>query len=179
MGVLYEIGLKKEESFCPPRELNLLYLQSSGFAIDWREAKVRWIDKARDIAKEYKHNCQELQQIKEYLQVSIASGGSPVVSGKISKPVEAAVERKMMQSRYLYLQQAVNAVENAMETVLQKPQGDLTIKLFNMVYYDKSYTLCGAAQALNLTERTARRYNWFFLKMVAESMGFINFTSEK
>lgn len=84
-----------------------------------------------------------------------------------------------MQSRYLYLQQAVNAVENAMETVLQKPQGDLTIKLFNMVYYDKSYTLCGAAQALNLTERTARRYNWFFLKMVAESMGFINLTPKK
>ena len=106
---------------------------------------MRWIYKARDIAKEYKHNCQELQQIKEYLQVSIASGGSPVVSGKISKPVEAAVERKMMQSRYLYLQQAVNAVENAMETVLQKPQGDLTIKLFNMVYYDKSYTICGAS----------------------------------
>lgn len=140
---------------------------------------MRWIYKARDIAKEYKHNCQELRQIEEYLQVSTTSGGSPVVSGKISKPVEAAVERKMMQARYLYLQQAVNAVENAMETVLQKPQGDLTIKLFNMVYYDKSYTLCGAAQALNLTERTARRYNWFFLKMVAESMGFINLTPKK
>ena len=179
MGVLYEIGLKKEESFRPPHEPNLLYLQSSGFAIDWREAKVRWIYKARDIAKEYKHNCQELRQIEEYLQVSTTSGGSPVVSGKISKPVEAAVERKMMQARYLYLQQAIDAVEDAMETVLQKPQGDLTIKLFNMVYYDKSYTLCGAAQALNLTERTARRYNWFFLKMVAESMGFINLTPKK
>ena len=140
---------------------------------------MRWIDKARDIAKEYKHNCQELQQIEEYLQVSTTSGGSPVVNGKISKPVEAAVERKMMQARYLYLQQAIGAVESAMTAVLQKPQGDLTIRLFNMVYYDRSYTLYGAAQALNLTERTARRYNWFFLKMVAESMGFINLSPKK
>ena len=176
MGVLYEIGLKKEESFRPPHEPNLLYLQSSGFAIDWREAKVRWIYKARDIAKEYKHNCQELRQIEEYLQVSTTSGGSPVVSGKISKPVEAAVERKMMQARYLYLQQAIDAVEDAMEAVLQKPQGDLTIKLFNMVYYDKSYTICGASAELNIGEATAKRYNNYFLKMAAIAMGFIEFS---
>ena len=136
---------------------------------------MRWIDKARDIAKEYKHNCQELQQIEEYLQVSTTSGGSPVVNGKISKPVEAAVERKMMQARYQYLQQAVNAVENAMETVLRKPQGDLTIKLFNMVYYRKSYTLYGAAREIGISEATAKRYNTYFLKMVAISMGFLEF----
>ena len=137
---------------------------------------MRWIYKARDIAKEYKHNCQELRQIEEYLQVPTASGGSPVVNGKISKPVEAAVERKMMQARYLYLQQAIGAVESAMTAVLQKPQGDLTIKLFNMVYYDKSYTICGAAQILNIGEATAKRYNNYFLKMVAISMGFIEFS---
>lgn len=134
---------------------------------------MRWIYKARDIAKEYKHNCQELQQIEEYLQVSTASGGSPVVNGKISKPVEAAVERKMMQARYLYLQQAIGAVENAMTAVLQKPQGDLTIKLFNMVYYDKSYTICGAAAELNISLSTAKRYLNYFLKNIAISMGFL------
>lgn len=140
---------------------------------------MRWIDKARDVAKEYKRNCQELRQIEESLQMSAnSSGGSAVMSSKISKPVEAAVERKMMQARYLYLQQAVGAVEEAMESVLRKPQGDLTIKLFNMVYYDRSHTLYGAAQALNLTERTARRYNYFFLKTIAESMGYVNMTSQ-
>ena len=137
---------------------------------------MRWIDKARDIAKEYKHNCQELRQIEEYLQVPTTSGGSPVVSGKISKPVEAAVERKMMQTRYLFFQQAIDAVEDAMETVLQKPQGDLTIKLFNMVYYYKSCTLYGAAPKLGISEVTAKRYNRYFLKIIAIDMGFINFS---
>lgn len=141
---------------------------------------MRWIDKARDVAKEYKRNCQELRQIEESLQMSAnSSGGSAVMSSKISKPVEAAVERKMMQVRYLYLQQAVCAVEEAMESVLRKPQGDLTIKLFNMVYYDRSHTLYGAAQVLNLTERTAKRYNRFFLKIIAESMGYVDMTSQK
>lgn len=138
---------------------------------------MRWIDKARDVAKEYKRNCQELRQIEESLQMSAnSSGGSAVMSSKISKPVEAAVERKMMQARYLYLQQAVGAVEEAMESVLRKPQGDLTIKLFNMVYYDRSHTLYGAAQKTGISEATAKRYNRYFLKMVAMGMGFINFS---
>ena len=59
---------------------------------------MRWIDKARDIAKEYKHNCQELQQIEEYLQVSTTSGGSPVVNGKISKPVEGCIAKATRRS---------------------------------------------------------------------------------
>lgn len=139
---------------------------------------MRWIDKARDVAKEYKRNCLELRQIEEALQASAnSSGGTPVMSSKISKPVETAVERKMMQTRYLYLQQAVAAVEEAMESVLRKPQGDLTIKLFNMIYYNHSHTLYGAAQVLNITERTAKRYNRYFLKMIAESLGFVEISS--
>lgn len=138
---------------------------------------MRWIYKARNVAKEYKRNCQELRQIEESLQMSAnSSGGSAVRSSKISKPVEAAVERKMMQARYLYLQQAVGAVEEAIESVLRKPQGDLTIKLFNMVYYDRSHTISGAAQKLCIGEATAKRYTNYFLKMVAISMGFINFS---
>lgn len=137
---------------------------------------MRWIYKARDVAKEYKRNCLELRQIEEVLQASAnSSGGTAVMSSKISKPVEAAVERKMMQARYVYLQQAVDAVEEAMESVLRKPQGDLTIKLFNMVYYHKSHTVCGAAQVLHIGEATAKRYNNYFLKTVAISMGFIEF----
>lgn len=139
---------------------------------------MRWIDKARDVAKEYKRNCLELRQIEEVLQASAnSSGGTAVMNSKISKPVEAAVERKMMQTRYLYLQQAVAAVEEAMESVLRKPQGDLTIKLFNMIYYNHSHTLYGAAQVLNITERTAKRYNRYFLKMIAESLGFVEIPS--
>lgn len=140
---------------------------------------MRWVDKARDVAKEYKRNCLELRQIEEFLQASVSSsGGSPVMNGKISKPVEAAVERKMMQARYQYLRQAVAAVEEAMESVLRKPQGDLTLRLFNMVHYYQSHTLYGAALELNISEKTARRYTRYFLKIIAEQMGYINLTSQ-
>lgn len=143
-----------------------------------KETLSRWIDKARDVSKEYKSNLKELRQLEECLiMLETQSGDSPGVGGgKISKPVEAAVERKMMLARYQYLKQAVTAVEIAMTRVQGKPQGDLTIKLFNMVYYNRSHTLYGAATFLNLTERTAKRYNRFFLKSVAELMGFVDFS---
>lgn len=140
-----------------------------------KEALSRWIDKARDVSKEYKSNLKELRQLEEYLNMlETQSSDSPgVASGKISKPVEAAVERKMMLARYQYLKQAITSVEIAMTRVQKKPQGDLTIKLFNMVYYNRSHTLYGAAQSLAISEVTAKRYNRFLLKEIAFQMGFI------
>lgn len=132
---------------------------------------MRWIDRARDIAKCYRKNCEELKRIRE-AETALPSrqGGR---NGKISKPVEAAVERRMVMERRRYLEQSIAAVDFAMETVLQKPNGAVTVQLFNMVYWERSHTLCGAAVKLYISERTARNYNKYFLKMVAVSMGFI------
>lgn len=87
-----------------------------------------------------------------------------VKGGKISKPVEVAVERSESVAREAYLQRSVDAVQYAMEQVLKKPQGELTIKLFDMVYYYRSHTLYGAAQVLHVSVETAKRYNKAFLR---------------
>lgn len=132
-----------------------------------------WIDRARWDAKEYRSNCIELQRLKELRMLPVSSKRIPVKGGKISKPVEAAVEQSESVAREVYLQRSVDAVQYAMEQVLKKPQGELTIKLFDMVYYNRSYTLYGAARTLHIGEATAKRYNRYFLKMIAEFMGYI------
>ncbi|NCE74562.1 hypothetical protein D1157_06030 [Anaerotruncus sp. X29] len=132
-----------------------------------------WIDRARWDAKEYRSNCIELRRLKELRMLPASSERVPVKGGKISKPVEVAVEQSESVAREAYLQRSVDAVQYAMEQVLKKPQGELTIKLFDMIYYNRSHTLYGAAQVLHLTERTAKRYNRYFLKMIAERLGYI------
>lgn len=132
-----------------------------------------WIDKARWDAKEYRSNCIELQRLKELRMLPTSSERTAVKGGKISKPVEAAVERSESVAREAYLQRSVEAVQYAMEQVLKKPQGELTIKLFDMVYYHRSHTLYGAAQNVHISYGTAKNYNKFFLKCIASNMGYI------
>lgn len=134
---------------------------------------MRWIDRARDIAKCYRKNCEELKRIRE-AETALPSrqGGR---NGKISKPVEAAVERRMVMERRRYLEQSIAAVDFAMETVLQKPNGAVTVQLFNMVYWEKSHTLEGASLKAGVSYETGKRYNKYFLKMVAADMGFLNY----
>lgn len=123
-----------------------------------------WIDRARWDAKEYRSNCIELQRLKELRMLPASSERAVVKGGKISKPVEVAVERSESVAREAYLQRSVDAVQYAMEQVLKKPQGELTIKLFDMVYYYRSHTLYGAAQVLHVSVETAKRYNKAFLR---------------
>lgn len=135
---------------------------------------MRWIDKAREVAKEYRHNCQELRALREAEDgLQARSQGTPVMCGKVSRPVEAEVERRQMQERRRYLEQATGAVEYAIDKVMEKPQGMITFNLFHMVYYDGTHKLYGAAQELHISEITAKRYNRFFLKMVAVAMGYL------
>lgn len=133
-----------------------------------------WIDKARVVAKEYRTNCKELQQIIEAETFTFSGNAIGTIKGnKISKPVEIAVEQRLMQERKAYLEKAINAVNYAMEQVLQKPNGADTLNLFNMVYWNRSHTLYGAAFTVGISEATAKRYNRFFLKMLAVAMGYL------
>ncbi|MCI8442552.1 MAG: hypothetical protein HFG27_08480 [Provencibacterium sp.] len=135
---------------------------------------MRWIYKARCIVQEYRKNCQELHELEARMQGPSVSVQVSIMSSKISKPVEAAVEQLALQERKRYLELAVNAVELATEAVLKKPQGSVTVRLVDMLYYQGTHTLSGVAQALDISEPTAKRYHRFFLKMVALHMGYLS-----
>lgn len=135
----------------------------------------KWIDKAREVAKEYRSNCEELRRLREAEEgIPSLPQGVPVMNGKISRPVETEVERRILRERRRYLEQATEAVNFAIDQVMEKPQGILTFKMFQMVYYYHTHRLYGAALELNISEITAKRYNRYFLKMIAMAMGFLD-----
>lgn len=133
---------------------------------------MRWIDQARQIAKEYRSNCRELEELQKTRTYAQQSSGGTGRSRKISKPVERAVEQIAEQERMEHLKKSIKAVDFALEMVSLKPNGADTRKLFDMLYYHKSHTMLGAAQELHISERTAKNYNKYFLKVVAIKMGF-------
>lgn len=132
---------------------------------------MRWQDDAKRVAYRYKENCRELDRLMH-------SGKPPVPmvsarSGKISKPVEAEVMRLLANERIAHLQKATQAVEYALAVVMLKPQGETTVRLWELVYRDGTHMLYGAAMVLNISEVTAKRYNAYLLKMIAIKMGYL------
>ena len=131
---------------------------------------IRWIEDAKRIAYRYADNCKELERLQYTASPSHEAGGR---SGRISKPTEAAVMREYDQARIAHLRQATRAVEYALAMVRQKPQGEDTVRLFEMVYRDQTHRLYGAAVELHISERTVWRYNNYLLKMIAIRMGYL------
>ncbi len=138
---------------------------------------MRYINLAKSVAYAYKSNCTELLQIRRDSRTAAPSAVGVYIKGRISNPVEAEVIAKEMRllvdQRFNYLLTATKAVEYALAMVQRKPQGDITVKLFEMVYRDATHRLYGAAIALNISERTAQSYNAYLIKMIALRMGFI------
>ncbi|MHB1152085.1 MAG: hypothetical protein ACYCWE_09690 [Eubacteriales bacterium] len=137
---------------------------------------MRYIERAKSVAYEYKSNCTELMCIRNDDKPVVPSV-SIHTKGRISNPIEAEVIAKEMRplvdQRFKYLLQATQAVEFALAMVQRKRHGDITVKLFEMVYRDATHRLYGAAIALNISERTAQSYNAYLIKMIALRMGYI------
>ncbi len=135
---------------------------------------MRWIDKAKDIAKNYDNYQKELELLLEAQERGIkAANITSMRSRRISKPVERAVVEALSNERIAYLKQAIFAVDYALCKVRERPHGEITVKLYEMVYRDQTHKLFGAAQVLHISERTAIRYNTGFLKIIAAQMGFL------
>lgn len=67
----------------------------------------------------------------------------------------------------------VDAVESALDEVSRRRDGDEIIRLVDLVHFRRSHTLYGAAVALNMSERTAKRKNGDFILLVAKKLGYI------
>ncbi len=135
---------------------------------------MRWIDKAKDVARNYKSNQRELELLLDAKERGLHTANiASMRSGRISRPVERVVVEQLSNERIAYLKQAIFAVDYALCKIVECPQGETTIKIYEMVYRDRTHKLYGAAQALHISERTAIRYNIGLLKIIASQMGFL------
>lgn len=65
-----------------------------------------------------------------------------------------------------------DAVEAAAAETRTYASGALRLKLIDMVFWQRSHTLEGAAMACHISRRTAIRYHGDFIRLVAKKIGF-------
>ena len=64
-----------------------------------------------------------------------------------------------------------SAVERAVGVTRGLPDGAERMALVDMIFWRRSHTLSGAADACHVSERTARRWHTAFIRLVAQKFG--------
>ena len=127
----------------------------------------RWWGYVRAVIRSYpelRANAKELQRTQTTPRYG-ASGGS----GGPSDPVASAALRSLPPQE----QREYEAVEQAIWETVSLPDGASRVRIIDLVFWRQSHTLEGAAQAVHLSYRTARRRQNEFIRLVAEKMGLI------
>ena len=93
--------------------------------------------------------------------------GMPSGHGLPSNPVEQTVLRDLPPTK----QKEFEAVQEAIKATLRMYGGAERLKLIDLVFWQRSHTIDGAAMAINISERTARRWHTTFIYLTAEKYG--------
>lgn len=64
------------------------------------------------------------------------------------------------------------AINRALVDIGQLPDGDLRLKIVQMVYFDKTHTIDGAAEKVYTSTRTVQRWLSNFICTVGKYAGF-------
>ena len=94
--------------------------------------------------------------------------GEPHGSG-ISRPVENAVVKAISAGTYA----EYSAVAAAIKEAEALPDGKTRLKIVDMVFWQQTHTLTGAANAAYVSPRSARRWVSEFIKSVAKNRGLL------
>ena len=128
--------------------------------------KPNWWSYVKQIVKEYPDLCEELEEVK-FAHVTMRYGVVHTrTRSEIPRPVETAVLQKLSPGK----QRKYEAVTKAISLTKQryKHNSEERLKIIEMVYFSKQYTLSGAAVALPCHLNTASRWQADFLRLVAE-----------
>ncbi len=128
----------------------------------------KWWGDVRRVLYECPRMRSELDALQAPLQAS-GDGGGGHASGT-GRPAEALALRTLPDKQE---QRELEAVEAALREVRLRPDGELTVNLVQLVFWQRTYTLEGAAQKVHVSYRTARRKVNGFLYLVAENLGLM------
>lgn len=65
----------------------------------------------------------------------------------------------------------IDAVKAAVEATRQMKDGELRVRLVEIIFWRRTHTLEGAAMILHISERTAQRWHTEFIRTVAREYG--------
>lgn len=89
--------------------------------------------------------------------------------GSVSNPTADAALRELPPIH----QKEYEAVRKAVEATRQRKDGTDRLKVIQLVLWDKSHTLVGAAMKVPCSERTAQEWHREFIRLVAQNFGLL------
>ena len=110
------------------------------------------------------------QRYLELKEVSITAKISDVPHG--TKRSDSTAEAALRQLSYTE-QREFEAVNRSVEITRRMPTGDDRLKIIQLVLWQQTHTINGAAQQIPCSERTAREYHREFIYLVAREYGLI------
>lgn len=117
-----------------------------------------WRAAARSAAQDYPRLCRELEALQTG---SREQDGMPSGRGA-ARPTEDAVLRQLPYAQ----QRRLEAVEHALNVSSQLTSGLSRVKLIEMIYFSRRYTIEGAAMQIPCSVQTAKIWNSDFLLLV-------------
>jgi hypothetical protein len=113
-----------------------------------------------------------LRRRKDELQsAALTPNYNPMPSGNgTSRTTENLAAATLPEQEEKWL----TAIERAISTVSLWRDGKLTIQLIRMIYFSRSHTVIGAAEAVHVSESTAKRAIGQFCALVGKNMGFVS-----
>lgn len=127
--------------------------------------RYRWWGYVKNVIRAY----PELKRLMaEQPQTSLTAQYGPTIpSGRIGRPVEG-VAVKMLSGRDTAEYEAVKA---AIRDTAKLPNGEIRLKVIDLVYWKRSHTLGGAGHAAGYSYRQTKRIQEQFAYLVAENLG--------
>lgn len=118
-----------------------------------------------------RHYPEALAKLEETQKLTPAYSGQPSGSGGESRPTESAVIHFLGTTEG----RECSAVMQAVEATRILPTGAERIEVIRLVYWRRTHNLLGAAMAVHVSERTARRWHGEFVRAVGRRLGLMDF----
>lgn len=131
------------------------------------ERKPPWWSYVKHIVEEYPALCRELEKLKEQ-KVTGTYGERVSLKGRVCRPVETTACKTLSPNKQKKYEAVKKAIDN---TKKRYPESAVhRLKMIQLVYFDKKYTIAGAAMRIPCHVNTAGHWHCDFIRLVAENL---------
>lgn len=128
------------------------------------KTRYKWWGYVKNVIRAYPEHCAQLNDIRTQ-SITAAYSGVTGNSGP-SRTVEAVAMRELPPME----RKEYEAVKKTIDKTLRLRDGAQRIQLIEMVFFKRSHTLQGAADALYISYSTAKRWHNKFIESVARNL---------
>ena len=121
-----------------------------------------WRHDTREAIRKYPELKRRDRELKETALIAQYGGRIGGKSTETSRTAEAAAMRQLPRDE----QRELDAVSTAIQTTMRYRNGELRIRIIDLVYWRNTHTLEGAAMEVHVSGKTAQGWHSDFVELV-------------